>query len=42
MSKEEAWEECEDALRTVCRDRCVGFECGCETMIEKIKGVLNV
>lgn len=42
MSKEEAWEECEDAFWTVHHDRCVSINCGCKEFIEKIKGVLYV
>jgi len=42
MSKQEAWQECEDALWLIHSDRCIGLDCGCQQMIERIKGVLYV
>lgn len=42
MDKKEAWEECESAFRSVCQDRCVDFNCGCEEYIKQIKEILYV
>lgn len=42
MTKDEAWKEVESSLRTVCSDRCVEFNCGCDKLIQQIKEVLYV
>ena len=42
MSREQAWNECENALWSMHEDRCVEFNCGCGQIIQQIKGVLYV
>ena len=42
MSNEEAWRLCEDAFWTAHTNNCVALNCGCEEMIEEVKGALNV
>ena len=44
MSKEEAWQECQDAFWTIHQDRCIVSlsKCGCKEFIEKVKGALYV
>lgn len=42
MSKDEAWKECESAFWTVCSDRCVQINCGCDEFIKQVKEALYV
>ena len=42
MSKDEAWEECLSAFRSVCQDRCVNFDCDCEEFFQQVKEAIYV
>jgi hypothetical protein len=42
MSKDEAWKECQSALRFICDDRCSKVDCGCEEFISQIREAIYV